>query len=58
MQALEDLLGAAGIGHLDGPLQDDRPRVDALVDEMHGDPEHGHAVLDRLLDGSQARERR
>src|SRR4051794_26783521 len=38
-------------------LQDDRPRVDPLVDEVHAHPRLLHAVLDRLLDRTHARER-
>src|SRR3712207_7229498 len=39
-------------------LHDDRPGVDALVDEVHGHPHHPHAVLHGLLDRVQPRERR
>ena len=53
-----DLAGVARVRQLDGALQDDRPRVDALVDEVHRDAEDLHAVVERLLDGVQARERR
>src|SRR3954451_22994663 len=34
-------------------LQDDRPRVDALVDEVDGRPHLLDPVLERLLDGAQ-----
>src|SRR5436190_1429378 len=40
----------------EGLLQDDRPAVDALVDEVDGDPEHLHPVVERLLDRAQAGE--
>src|SRR5947209_20523296 len=52
-QALENVLGLPRIGKLDCPLQDDRAGIDALVDEVDGDPEYPHAVLERLLDGSE-----
>src|SRR5947209_8772260 len=32
--------------NVEGLLQDDRPRVDPLVDEVNGDPHHRHAVLE------------
>ena len=47
-----------GVRQLDRALGDDRPGVDALVDEVHGDAEDLHAVLERLLDRADARERR
>src|SRR5919202_6416920 len=31
-------------------LEDDRPAVDALVDEVHRDPHDPHPVVERLLD--------
>src|SRR3954449_2449490 len=39
-------------------LQDDRPRIDALVDEVDGRPHLLDPVLERLLDGAQSGERR
>ena len=36
-------------------LEDDRSGVHALVDEVHGDAEHLHAVGERLLDRGEAR---
>src|SRR3954449_8401529 len=44
--------------NVEGFLQDDRAAVDALVDEVHGDPHHLHAVLDRLVDRAHPAERR
>src|SRR3954447_21874602 len=46
------------IGKLERSLEDDRPTVDAFVDEMHGHPRHLDAVLERLLDRVDAGERR
>ena len=57
VQALEHVVGVARIRQLDGPLQDHRPAVDALVDEVDGDAEHLDPVVDRLLDRLQARKR-
>src|SRR4051794_5110894 len=48
----------ARIRKLEGLLQDDRPAVDALVDEVDGHSPDPHAVLDRLLDRPYAGERR
>ena len=48
----------AGVRQLDRALQDDRPGVDALVDEVDGDAEDLDAVVDRLLDRVETRERR
>ena len=42
----------------DGALEDDRPVVDALVDEVDGRAGHPHAVLERLPLRVQALERR
>src|SRR3954471_9689047 len=42
----------------EGLLQDDRPRVDALVDEVHSHPHLLDAVVERLLDRMQAGEGR
>src|SRR5579875_2884654 len=39
MKVREHLLGALRVGQLHRPLEDDRPGVDARVDEMHGDAE-------------------
>ena len=49
---------SVGVRQLDRALEDDRPGVDALVDEVDGDAEHLHAVVERLLDRADARERR
>src|SRR3954447_11629034 len=40
----------------EGFLHDDRTRVDALVDEVDGDPRDPHAVVERLLDSPDPRE--
>src|SRR4051794_33888323 len=40
---------------LEGLLRDDRPRVDALVDEVDGHAHHAYPVVDRLLDRAQPR---
>src|SRR5919202_1731260 len=37
-------------------LEDDRPRIDALVDEVDGHPHHLDAVVECLLDRANARE--
>ena len=47
---------SVGAGQLDRPLGDDPARVDALVDEVDGDTEHLHAVVERLLDRADAGE--
>src|SRR4051794_11970275 len=52
------LLRVRGMGQLDGALEDDRPGVHAVVDEVDGDAEHLHAVGQRLLHRAEARERR
>src|SRR5579875_3586183 len=57
-QAGHHLRLAAGVGQLERPLQDHRSGVDALIDEVHGDPEHLHPVGERLLDRPQAGKRR
>ena len=41
-----------------GSLHEDRPGVDALVDEVHRHPGHPHAVGDRLPDRVEPGERR
>src|SRR4051812_14032527 len=43
---------------LEGLLQDDRARVDALVDEVDRDPRDPHPVVERLLDRPDPREGR
>src|SRR3954447_22479014 len=43
--------------NVEGLLQDDRARVDALVDEVHGHPHHLYPVVNGLLDRPQPRER-
>src|SRR5918995_2045400 len=43
---------------LEGLLRDDRPGVDALVDEVDGHAHHAHPVVDRLLYRVQPGERR
>src|SRR4051794_7290758 len=48
----------ARVRQLDRALEDDRPRVDALVDEVDGDPEDLHPVRKRLLNHVDARKRR
>ena len=50
--------GRESYGTVDRALQDDRPGVDALVDEVDGDPGDLDAVLERLPDRVEARERR
>ena len=45
-----------GVRQLERALGDDRPGVDPLVDEVDGDAEHLHAVVERLLDHAHARE--
>ena len=51
-------VGVACVADLDRALEDDRAGVDALVDEVHGDPGDLRAVVERLLDRADARERR
>ena len=46
------------VRQVDRALEDDRPGVDALVDEVDGDAEDLDAVGERLLDRADARERR
>src|SRR4051812_32118553 len=46
------------IRKLERLLEDDRPAVDAFVDEMHRNSGNLDAVVDRLLDRADARERR
>src|SRR4051812_32821246 len=43
---------------LESLLRDDRPGVDALVDEVDGHAHHAHPVVERLLDRVEPRERR
>ena len=49
--------GIARVGHRDRALEQDRPGVDALVHEVDRDADDLHAVVDRLLDRPDARER-
>ena len=49
-QGRAHLVGVARAGELERALEDDRAAVDALVDEVHGDPEDLHPVLQRILD--------
>ena len=51
-----DVGGVARVWRLERALKHDRPGVDALVDEVHGDAEDLDAVLDGLLDRAHARE--
>ena len=44
-------------GTVDRLLQDNRPRVDPLVDQVHGHPGDRHPVRERLADRVEARER-
>src|SRR3954453_552582 len=44
--------------NVEGFLQDDRPGVDTLVDEVDRHPHHLHSVLDGLLDRADPGERR
>src|SRR4051794_12636227 len=46
------------IGKVERALEDDRPAVDAFVDEMHGNSGNLDAVVERLLDRVDAREGR
>src|SRR3954454_17451345 len=48
----------AMVRKLERLLQQNRPAVDALVDEMDRDAGHLHAVVERLLDDPQPGERR
>src|SRR5436190_7980498 len=48
----------ASVWHLDRSLQDDRPRVDAFVHEVNRDAGDLHAMLERLADCIETRERR
>ena len=50
VQALEHGVGVGRVRDLDRSLQDDRPGIDAVINEMDGDAEHLDAVVDRLLD--------
>src|SRR3954466_9372458 len=50
LQGRVDRGGVGGIRQLDRALEDDRPRVDALVDEVHSHAEHLDPVGERLLD--------
>ena len=56
-EPVTDLIRIRDVRELERSLQDDRPGVHALVDEVHRDAEHLHAVLERLLDRPDARER-
>ena len=57
-QRRQHLLGTAGIGQLDGPLQDHRPAVHAGVDEVDGHAEHLDPVGEGLLDRAEPRKGR
>ena len=57
MQLRQHLIGVARVGQMQCPLEDDRTGIDAGVEEVNGDPEHLDAVVERLLDDVQARER-
>src|SRR4051794_9101279 len=48
-QRVADLLRVRRVRQLHGALEDDRPGVHALVHEVDRDPEHLHAVGERLL---------
>ena len=58
VQAAQHLTGILGLRQLDRALEDDRPGVDPAVDEVDRHPEHLDPVVERLLDGPQARKRR
>ena len=49
MNRLLRLVPVAARRHRDGPLQDDRPGVHPLVDEVNGHPRDLRTVVDRLL---------
>src|SRR6476469_3848620 len=49
-QRVVDLVLRRRVGQVDRVLEDDRPRVHALVDEVDGDAEDLDAVVEALLD--------
>src|SRR4051794_40112914 len=53
-----DVVGRRRVRELDRALGDDPPGVDALVEVVDGDAEDLDPLLERPLDGAQARERR
>src|SRR5436190_178260 len=56
MHPILDFVDPRRVGKLDRLLQDDRPAVDALVDEVDGHADQLDPVLERLLDGAHAGE--
>jgi len=56
-QRRQHLRRIARVGESDRALEDHGSGVHARVDEMHGHPEHLHAVVERLLDRANPGER-